>query len=229
MRIGNDLIGKPVISITDGKYLGDVKDLYFDRGVENITAVFMGSEGLFRKKTFFVKRESVHVFGLDAILVKDSDVVLDSAQYAPAADWLRRDDLKGRAIDTPGGTKVGKLGDVIVDEEARVIGVSLSRISVEGTIAEKRSISRAAVLDMGQEDGIVTVDLKQAELLELAPAVQVVIEEIANAVPSDTEIDMSLENENTGVGEPVLETTDASDPILETDDVGEPVHQIEKD
>jgi sporulation protein YlmC with PRC-barrel domain len=198
MRIGNDLIGKHIISITDGKLLGDVKDLYFDHAVENITAVFVGSEGLFRKKTFFIKRESIYVFGIDAILVKDSDVVLDSSQYAPAADWLRLNTLKGRAIDTPGGTKVGKVGDVIVNEDAQVIGVALSRIAVEGTIAERRSVSRAAVLDMGEEDGIVTVDLEQAELLDLAPAVKA--EDVAHVEPSSEEIEVLMAGADLGEG-----------------------------
>ena len=168
MRNGEDLIDKPIYSITDGKHLGDVKDLYLDPSIDGIMGVFLGRGGLFSRKDRLIKRENVQVFGLDAILVKNGNVVLDSSQYAPAANWLRRESLQNRDVDTPGGTKVGRIGDVIVDEDARVIGFSLSRVMVEGPIAENRIIARAAMVDTGNEDGVMTVDISRAEIPALS-------------------------------------------------------------
>ena len=163
MRLGKDLIGKPIYSVTDGKLMGEVKDLYLDPQATTIVGIFLGKEGLLSRKDLLIPRESVVVFGLDAILVKGAAAQTDSNQYAPAAEWLRRSKLQGRDIDTPGGTKVGAVGDLLVDEEAAIVGFTLARVYVEGPVAEKRLVTRDAVEDVGEVDGVMTVDLTKAE------------------------------------------------------------------
>jgi hypothetical protein len=44
MRLGKDLLDKPIISLTDGRNVGKVKDLYLDEQLEKITALYLGSE-----------------------------------------------------------------------------------------------------------------------------------------------------------------------------------------
>ncbi len=173
MRAGKDLINKPIISVTDGKFLGNVKDLLLDANVERLEGIFLGTEGLLRRKFRFVHRDDVFVFGVDAILVKNSDVTIDSSQDQRAKSWLRRSKLEGREIDTPGGTRVGKLGDIIVDEEAQIIGVNLSRTMVEGPIAERQTISRTVFIDVGREDGAMTIDLSAAEHTPMGAALAI--------------------------------------------------------
>ncbi|MCA9990376.1 MAG: hypothetical protein KDE29_05180, partial [Anaerolineales bacterium] len=95
--------------------------------------------------------------------------VTDDKETSAARQWLLLDKLQGRMVDTPGGTKVGVVGDVIVDEEARIIGVSLSKVYVEGPIAEQRAVSRTAVVDLGDEDGVMTIDLAKAEQADNEP------------------------------------------------------------
>lgn len=163
MRESKDLIGKSVISVSDGRLLGTVRDIYLDQNLYWMTGIHLGSEGLLKRKALVIARENVVVFGIDAVLVKNADVVTDNRTFAPASKWLRLDDLKGREIDTPGGTKVATVGDVILDEEARVISVKLSRTYVEGPIAEKRIVPRDAIIDTGQADGVMTIDLVKAE------------------------------------------------------------------
>ncbi len=169
MRLGKDLVGKPIYSVTEGRLLGEVKDLYLDNEARAIMGIYLGKEGLFRSKALLIPREGVAVFGLDAILVKNDAALTDSNQFAPVAGWLRRGDLQGRGIDSPGGTKVGTVGDVIVDDEANVIGFSLARVHVEGPIAQNRLIAREAVQDVGQVDGVMTVDIARAEATPLEP------------------------------------------------------------
>ena len=84
--------------------------------------------------------------------------------------WLRRDELQGRPVDTSGGTKVGKIGDVLIDGEGNVLGFTLGNVYVSGPIARNRSISIHTVLDVGQEDGAMTIDLQRAEEQELSMA-----------------------------------------------------------
>ena len=118
-----------------------------------------------------MKSADVVTIGQDAILVKHADVVHEEQDLAETEEfWLRRDELQGRPVDTPGGTKVGKVGDVIINHEGEIRGFSLSTDSVAGPIAENNAIARHTIQDMGQEDGSMTIDLEQAEQQELSLA-----------------------------------------------------------
>lgn len=163
MRVGKELIGKPIYSVSDGRQLGAVKDLFLDLELGVINGIFLGTEGLFSKKSRAIPRESIVVFGIDAVLVTDSDVIVDSSTQPELEIWMRREDLDGRSVDTPGGTKVGTVGDVLIDEEAKIVGFSLSRSHVTGPVAESKMILREAILDDGGVDGVMTIDLAKAE------------------------------------------------------------------
>jgi uncharacterized protein YrrD len=168
MRSSKELIGKTIISISDGRNLGVVKDVYLEQDLSGLAGIYLGAEGLFSRKARLIAGENVVVYGFDAILVKHNDVVLDHDTVSATADWIRLDKLRGRAINTPGGTRVGVLGDVYLDEEGRVVSFGLARSFVEGPIAERGIISRDVVIDTGRADGPMTIDLPRAEM-ESAP------------------------------------------------------------
>lgn len=167
MRMGKDLIGKPIISLTDGRMLGNVRDLYVNPELYWLTGIYVGHEGLIKRKSLLIERENIAVFGIDAILVKNSDVVTDDKEHPGVEVWLRLDKLRGREADTPGGTKVGTVGDVILNEEGHITGFTLSRVFVEGPIAEKGRIPRETLIDTGSEDKVMTIDLTKVEQLYL--------------------------------------------------------------
>ncbi|HEX6387673.1 MAG TPA: PRC-barrel domain-containing protein [Anaerolineae bacterium] len=168
MFLGKDIIGNPVITVSDGRNIGRVKDIYLTPDCQSVAAIYLGSEGLFSRESFLVLQDDVVVIGTDATLVKHSDVIHEVSDVAEAETWLRRDELQGRPVDTPGGTKVGKVGDAILDKSGRVLGFSLSHVYVAGPVAENRSIALHTVQDIGTEDGSMTVDLQQAEQQKLS-------------------------------------------------------------
>ncbi|MEZ4644259.1 MAG: PRC-barrel domain-containing protein [Chloroflexota bacterium] len=169
MRLGKDLTGKQIISITDGRFLGNVKDIYVNQDLYWMTGIYVGSEGLLKRKHLLIPREQVAVFGIDAILVKNADVVVSLDEYDEAESWLRLDKLRGRDVDTPGGTKVGSIGDIIVGTEGHITGFTLGKVYVEGPIAEKATIPREGLIDTGAVDGVMTVDLPKVEALYKQP------------------------------------------------------------
>ncbi len=166
MRLGKDLIGKSIISVTDGRLLGVVKDLYINDQLYWLTGIHVGTEGLLKRKNWLIARDSVVVFGIDAILVKNSEVVVEAKDLDESEDWLRLSKLKGRGVDTPGGTKVGAIGDIILGEEGHISGFALSKVFVEGPIAQKGAIPREALIDTGNDDGVMTIDLPKVEQLQ---------------------------------------------------------------
>ncbi len=163
MRLGRDLINKPIYSLNDGRLLGKVQDLYIDPTAELLLGVFLGGQGLIRRKSELIQAADVTLFGIDAVLARAGDVVTDDTVLSTAKTWMRRDKLIGREADTPGGTRLGVIGDVIVDPTGHITGFALSKVYVEGPLAEKRVISRSVVIDVGQEDGRMTVDLAKLE------------------------------------------------------------------
>ncbi len=163
MRSGKELSNKPIFSITDGQKVGAVKDLYISDDLSELIGLHLGTEGLIKRKALAVKHEDVVVLGIDAILVKNADVVIDDKDVSEIKGWLRLDKLQGREIDTPGGTKVGTVGDIVVDDEGTVTGFKLGRVLVEGPIAEQKAISREVMIDPGDGDDAMTIDLSKAE------------------------------------------------------------------
>lgn len=163
MRLGKDLVGKQIISITDGRSLGTAKDIYINSELDAITGIYLGSEGLIKRKHFVITRKNVVVFGIDAILVNASDVVSEENSLPESVAWVRLSKLNKRDVDTPGGTKVASIGDIILGEQGEITGFALSRVFVEGPIAQNGTIARTAVIDTGDADGVMTIDLTKAE------------------------------------------------------------------
>jgi len=86
--------------------------------------------------------------------------LLDRTQY--------RTETTERRIPLDGGQG----GILVLDAEARVTGVRLSQIAVEGPIAESNAVARRTVVDVGKADGAMTIDLAtaQREPLKVDPA-----------------------------------------------------------
>jgi sporulation protein YlmC with PRC-barrel domain len=163
MRVGKSLIGNPVFGITDGRKLGQVKDLYLDDDLTSVVGIYLGREGLLRPTPLFIERADVALFGVDVVLTKQAATVYEGDQAPEPPGWLRLAELQGRPIQTPGGTKIGRVADVALDEEGRVTGFSLTGLSVKGPVAEAEAVARKALVDVGTADGVMTIDLAEAE------------------------------------------------------------------
>lgn len=159
--------GKLLISSTDGKKLGEVKDVYLDKAVSKVMAAYLGKEGIFNRRALLIDRGKVQLFGVDAWLINGSDTVQSKDDVADSADFVLVDDLRGRLIQTDGGTKIGTVGDVLVDDNLQVLGFALDKIYVEGPISQSKTIARAAILDLGDAARPMITLMKQAESLQV--------------------------------------------------------------
>ncbi|HVF25351.1 MAG TPA: hypothetical protein VNA23_05640, partial [Anaerolineales bacterium] len=70
-------------------------------------------------------------------------------------------------IQTEGGTKIGVIDSVILDNEAHVLGFGLGKVYSQGPLAERKTIGREAILNLGNAKDPMTINLAQAESLSL--------------------------------------------------------------
>jgi uncharacterized protein YrrD len=163
MLLGKNLIGNHVVAVSDGRIIGKVKDLYLAADLGSVTGIYLGTEGFFSGKHYLISAADIVTWGIDAVLVARADVIRREDKVTGTENWVRRDDLQGRPVDTPGGTKVGNIGDVVLEKDGGVQGFSLGRVHVKGPVAERRSIALHAMLDPGSDDEPLTIDFELAE------------------------------------------------------------------
>ncbi len=166
MAAGKQILNKQLIALTDGKKVGEVKDLYFDEKMLKVVAIYLGAEGLINKKHFALERAKIQLMGIDAWLVSDSASI--PAETLPDADRLiMYSDVRGREIVTEGGTKIGAVDDVLFDADGDIVGFTLSKIEVKGPLADRKVIARSAISTIGGKESAMTTDLGQAEATQV--------------------------------------------------------------
>jgi sporulation protein YlmC with PRC-barrel domain len=163
MQKTKDFQGKLVMSLTDGKKLGEVKDVHLDQEATKLVAVILGKSGIINRKSLTVEISHVKLFGIDAWLVDASDIVIAKDDVSGAETYLLGDSLRSREIQTDGGTKIGTIGDILVDEKCSVLGFSFDKLNVEGPLSESRLIARAAITNLGNSNSPMIASLDQAE------------------------------------------------------------------
>lgn len=167
MIIGKQHRNKPLISLTDGKHVGEIKDYYLDSKLTTLAAVFTGKEGLLSRKTFAVARPSIKVLGIDVWLVGGPDVVVNFDTVPDHEDLIKFDDVRGRDIATEGGSKIAVVDDVLLDDNGKVLGFVLGKVLVPGPLAERKAIHREAITSCGGDKIPMVAVMTQAESLTI--------------------------------------------------------------
>jgi uncharacterized protein YrrD len=162
--------GKPLICLTNGRLLGEVKDIYLDANYSRVTAVFVRQEGLLNRKTFAVDRAKVQVLGIDAWLVSTPEAVTELGAIGGSDLFIQVGALRGRELHTDGGTKLAVVDDVILDGDGNVTGFTLGKLFVQGPLAERKTIARAAISSFGSKDAPMITTMAKAEAMDAPTA-----------------------------------------------------------
>ena len=161
------LNGRLLISVTEGKNLGELKGIFFDDKLEHGLAAYLGKSGILSRKEWLLDLKHIQLFGVDAWLVAGSAAALSREEFTGAESFVLAEELYGREVQTDGGTRIGTIKDLVVDARFKVLGFSLAKVFVQGPLAESMSIARAAVSALGDKRLPMIASLEQAEKLGL--------------------------------------------------------------
>jgi sporulation protein YlmC with PRC-barrel domain len=164
-------VNKPVISASDGKKLGKIKDLYLDPKLTKVTAVYLGGSGVVKRKKLMIRRDKVRTCGMDAWLVETADVVVDVGHIVGSRDLVPAKELRGRQIMSEGGTEIATVDDVILDGECNVKGFTLANFPASGPLAQRKAIALGAFNSLGSKKNPMITTLAKAESMEIGVSV----------------------------------------------------------
>jgi uncharacterized protein YrrD len=162
-------VNKPVISTSDGRKLGKIKDLYLDPKLTRVTAVYLGGSGVLRRRKLMIEQANVQTCGVDAWLVAGPDVVVGPGDIVGSRDFVPAKQLHGRQVLSEGGTEIATVDDAILDGECNVKGFTLAKNPASGPLAERKAIALEALTSLGSKTSPMVTTLAQAESTEIGP------------------------------------------------------------
>lgn|GEM_PF-5413398 len=131
MHSGHNLLrfaslkGRSVIARAESVRVGEVEDILFSPQDGRIGAILVNTEGIggrlrgmLGQAGSAVRGEAIEAVGPDAIMCRDRYSVVD-AERIDRQQLLSAQALKGRAVITDTGQRLGKLGDVVVNTDTR--------------------------------------------------------------------------------------------------------------
>jgi uncharacterized protein YrrD len=154
------LIGNPVIGITNGKAIAKVADIRIDpKSLKAVLAV-TSRGGLFKGDVEAIQADKVKVWGQDALLVEQPDVVVKEDELNADDDWLSgSEDIRGYDVVTEDGTRIGTLADLVLDHQGQIQGYRMSEVFIEGNIAESYWVDVEATHSLGPDVLIVKSEI----------------------------------------------------------------------
>jgi len=163
MNILGQFVKHPIYSVSDGQYLGTVKDFYLDDQLQQITGIHLESEGLFSRTSRLIRANFIQLYGVEVIFVTESEIVLDSEAVSEVNEWVLRETIQGRLVQSQSARDIGTISDVMINNTGQIKGFSLSKVKVSGHIAENNAISRKVMDEPGSRDLPMIIDQIKAE------------------------------------------------------------------
>jgi len=147
-----ELIENPVISMTNGEAIAKVEDVQVDPNSLSIAAAITSTGGLLSRETEAVPADRVEVWGQDAILAKEPDVLVNAEELDDRDRWLSvSDEIRGYEVIAEDGTRIGKVGDVMMDGQGQIMGYEMADVAIEGRVAVANWIDVKATRSLGPD------------------------------------------------------------------------------
>jgi len=210
MKKSVEILGLPIISITEGRELGISKSLLMDAQNGRVSALIIEDEDWYRGVKL-LPYESVIAIGDDAITIISSENILklnEATEYEPLLDANVR--VIGTKAITKSGSIQGKVTEIFIDDDGRIAKceinaehpdnadevkeITADQVSIFGkqvTIIDSKVPEKGTKL-VGTEKKteLGKLETKPAEKVEAAPAIEVaapIVPEPAAKLESESE------------------------------------------
>lgn len=142
------LKGIGVISISEGKKVGTIDRAYFDPERRSVVSFVVHEGGGMLSaepdRSRIVDASDVHSLGPDALMIQDESALRGDELTTPDADLMELDELATRKVVTEGGTRVGDVAAIDVDEQSfalRSVEISPGFFQTNRTIPADQVVS----------------------------------------------------------------------------------------
>ncbi len=200
MKKTKEIVGLPIISISDGIEVGKVKTVIInaEKGAIDYVVVDSGIQILSAK---VIPTEYVLGIGEYALTIENEDAINDISKIPAAIDLLQKNiQVKGTKVLTKKGRLIGEIGDIYIDEEDNCTIIGLEYIA-DITQKSIRIIPRDSIITFGKNLVVVKEDV-ESRLLDRASELSIEdtsdiekknsesasLSEIINSIPSEDDI-----------------------------------------
>lgn len=186
-----EILGKPIVSLTNGQIIAKVLDILVDPDALQLAAVVTSKGGglLSREKGIdVISSDEVQVWGQDVVLVSRPDVLVKKGELPGSENWLSVvNRLKGQDVISTDGLRVGKLNDVVIDTAGQLVGYELAQAYVfsGGPSGGVKRIGAEATSSLGQD--VLIVDATQVVAMQMEETRQT--EEVVDTVEHVTQVE----------------------------------------
>lgn len=163
MKKTQEILGLPIISISDGLEVGRVKNIIINakKGSADYVVVDSGIQILGAK---IIPTDKVLGIGEYALTIENEEAINDLSKIPAAIDLLQQNiQVKGTKVLTQKGRLMGEIGDIYVDEDDNCTIVGLEYIA-DITQKKIRIIPRDSVLTFGKNLVIVKENVESTLL-----------------------------------------------------------------
>ena len=159
MKKSKEIIGLPIISISDGTEVGKVKTVIInaEKGAIDYVVVDSGIQILSAK---VIPTEYVLGIGEYALTIENEDAINDISKIPAAIDLLQKNiQVKGTKVLTKKGRLLGEIGDFYINEEDNCSIIGLEYIA-DITQKNIRLIPRDSIVTFGKTLVVVKEDVE---------------------------------------------------------------------
>lgn len=157
MRKAKSLLGLKIVTQTEGRDLGTVRDLIFSDQSQRLIALLLTDRDLFGMiDATAVPWNEIRQIGRDALMVTGENAVTKvhgDAILAEAFD--ARNSLDGKQITTDGGENLGHISDLYIDDSGHVLAYEVSGGLFSNIYNGKRYLERPVGVTVGEDAVIV--------------------------------------------------------------------------
>lgn len=165
MKKSAEILGLPIISITEGRELGTSKTLLIDARKGIVAAITVEDEEWYRGVKL-IPYEAIIAIGDDAITIVHSENILTLAEAGDYESMLDENiRVLGTKAITKNGTIQGKITELLIGDDGKIEKCEVT--ANDGSVSE---ISADQISIFGKQVTMIDPDSKKNKLLRNAPA-----------------------------------------------------------